>query len=149
MCPYKAGKEAAQKWGKMRHEVIRIAFAAVILFLLIWRVRRGYACGMMQEIANILSGAVALACVVLVFFAINSARGKTMHVLAVCIVALILLGVCYKICSFIFRPLLAVGNISVVGGINKVLGAFLGAAEAFALGFLLLKALNYFGISIF
>ncbi|MCX4341494.1 MAG: hypothetical protein OSJ72_17880 [Lachnospiraceae bacterium] len=133
----------------MRQEMMDIACVAVMLLLLIWRVRRGFASGMMQEIANILSGAVALVCVILIFFAINSARGKTMHVLAACIVALILLGICFKICSLIFRPLLAVDKICIVSGINKFLGAILGAAEAFFLAFLLIKALGYFEIFVF
>lgn len=133
----------------MRHEMISIACAAVMLVLLIWRVRRGFACGMMQEIANILSGAVALLCVFLIFFAINSARGKSMHVLAACIAALILLGICFKICSLIFKPLLAVEKISVVSGINKILGAALGVVEACMLAFFLLKVLEYFGIFVF
>lgn len=120
-----------------------------MLLLLIWRVRRGFACGMMQEIANILSGAVALVCVALTLFAINSARGKTMHVLAACIVALILLGICFKICSVIFRPLLAVDKICIVSGINKFLGAVLGAAEACLLAFFLTKVLNYLGVLVF
>lgn len=133
----------------MRQEMINIACAAVILLLLIWRVRRGFACGMMQEIANILSGVVALVCVILILFAINSAIGKTMHVLAACIVALILLGICFKICSLIFRPLLAVDKICIVSGINKFLGAVLGAAEACLLAFVLVKAFNFFGILVF
>lgn len=133
----------------MRHEMISFACAAVMLLLLIWRVRCGFACGMMQEIANILSGVVAVACVFLVFFAINSAMGKSMHVLAACIVALILLGICFKICSLVFKPLLAVDKICVVSSINKFLGAVLGAAEACLLAFLLIKALDFFGISFF
>lgn len=132
---------------KMRHEMISFACTAVVLFLFIWRVRRGYDCGMMQEIANILSGAVALVCVALLFLAISSVRGKTTHVLAASIVALILLGICFKVCSLIFRPLLGIKNISIVGGINKILGAVLGAAEACLLVYLLFNLLNYFGIS--
>lgn len=130
----------------MRQEMIDIACAVVVLVLLIWRVRRGFACGMMQEIANILSGAAALICVALIFFAINSVRGKTMHVLAACIVALILLGICFKICNLVLRPLLAIEKIGIVSGINKFLGAVLGAAEACLLVFLLIKALAYFEI---
>ncbi|MCM1268769.1 MAG: hypothetical protein NC302_12780 [Bacteroidales bacterium] len=132
----------------MRHEMINFACAAVMLLLLIWRVRRGFACGMMREIANILSGAVALVCVMLIIFAIDSVRGKSMHVLAACVVALILLGIFFKIGSLVFRPLLAVEKISVVSGINKILGAVLGAAEAFLLAFLIIKALCYLGISV-
>lgn len=126
--------------------MINFACAAVMLVLLIWRIKRGYTCGIMQEIANILSGTVALVCVLLLFFAINSAREKSMHVLTACIIALILLGICFKICSLIFRPLLAIDKISVVSGINKILGAALGAAEACLLAYLLIKALGYFEI---
>lgn len=53
--------------------MIAFAFAAVILLLLIWRIKRGYANGMMQEIVNLLSGVISLACVVLVFFAVSGA----------------------------------------------------------------------------
>lgn len=133
----------------MKHEMISFACAAVMLILLIWRVRRGYACGMMQEIGNILSGVVALACVVLLFLAINSIRGKTTHVLTACIVALILLGVCFKICSLIFKPFLGIKNISIVSGIDKILGAVLGAAEACLLALFLIKALGFFGIFVY
>lgn len=129
--------------------MINFACAAAMILLLIWRVKRGYACGMVQEIANILSGTVALVCVFLLFFAINSFRGKTMHVLAACVAALIVLGICFKICSLIFRPLLAVEKISVIGGINKILGAALGAAEACLIAFLLFKTLDHFGFLLF
>lgn len=133
----------------MRQEVITFAFAAVIFLLFIWRVRKGYACGMMQELVNVLSGACALTCVALVFIAVNSAANRSMNTLTACIVALIILGVCFKICNLIFTPLLAVGNISVVSGINKLLGAVLGAAEAFFLVFLLYKVCGHFGIHLF
>lgn len=133
----------------MRQELITVAFAAVIFLLFIWRVRGGYACGMMQEIVNILSGVISLACVALVFLAVSSAVNRSMHILTVCIVALIVLGICFKICRLIFTPLLAVGNISIVSGINKLLGAVLGAAEGCVLAFFLYKVLGYFGICLF
>ncbi len=126
--------------------MIAFAFAAVILLLLIWRIKRGYANGMMQEIMNLLSGVISLACVVLVFFAVSSAVKKSMHTLTACIVALVLLGVIFKICRLIFAPLLAVGSISVVSGINKLLGAVMGAAEGCLLAYILYKTLVYFGI---
>lgn len=133
----------------MRQEVITFAFAAAIFLLFIWRVRRGYACGMMQELVNVLSGACALVCVALVLIAVSSAVNRSTHILTVCIVALVLLGICFKICRLIFTPLLAVGNISIVSGINKLLGAVLGAAEACVLAFLFYKVFRYFGIYLF
>ena len=133
----------------MRQELITFAFAAVMFLLFIWRVRGGYACGMMQEFVNVLSGACALACVALVLIAISSAVNRSMHILTVCIVALILLGICFKICRLLFTPLLAVGNISIISGINKLLGAGLGAGEACVLAFLFYKVFRYFGIYLF
>lgn len=126
--------------------MITFAFAAIILLLLIWRIKRGYANGMMQEIVNFLSGVVSLACVALVFLAVSSAVNKSMHTLTVCIVALVLLGVVFKVCHLIFTPLLAVGNISIVSGINKLLGAVMGAAEGCLLAYILYRVLAHFGI---
>lgn len=133
----------------MRQELITFAFVAVIFLLFVWRVRGGYACGMMQEIVNVLSGIISLACVALIFLAVSSAMKQSMHILTVCIVALIVLGICFKLCRLIFTPLLAVGNISIVSGINKLLGAVLGAAEVCVLAFLFYKVFRYFGIYLF
>ena len=126
--------------------MITFAFAAIMLLLLIWRIKRGYANGMMQEIVNFLSGVVSLACVALVFLAVSSLLNKSMHTLTVCIVALVLLGIVFKLCHLIFTPLLAVGNISVVSGINKLLGAVMGGAEGCLLAYILYRVLAHFGI---
>ena len=121
-------------------------FSAIVLILFIWRVRGGYACGMMQEIVNLLSGVISLACVALIFLAVTSAMSKSTHILTACIIALILLGILFKVCRLIFAPLLAVSNICIVSGINKVLGAAMGAAEACLLAYFSYKALAHFGI---
>lgn len=130
----------------MRQEMLTFAFAAVVLLLFIWRIRGGYACGMMQEIVNLLSVVISLACVALVFLAVTSAMNKSTHILTACIVALILLGILFKLCRLIFAPLLAVGSISIVSGINKLLGAVMGAAEACLLAYFSYKVLAHFGV---
>lgn len=130
----------------MRQEMLTFAFAAVVFLLFIWRIRGGYACGMMQEVVNLLSGVISLVCVALVFLAVTSAMNKSTHILTVCIIALVLLGILFKICRLIFAPLLAVGSISIVSGINKLLGAVMGAAEACLLAYFSYKALAHFGI---
>lgn len=130
----------------MRQELVTFAFAAVVLILFIWRVRGGYACGMMQEIVNLLSGVVSLACVALILLAVSSAMSKSMHILTACIIALVLLGIFFKLCRLIFAPMLAVCSISIVSGINKFLGAVMGAAEASLLAFFSYKVLTHFGI---
>lgn len=119
----------------MRQEIFTFAFAVAVLLLFIWRIRAGYACGLMQEAVNLLSGIISLACVALIFLAVTSAMNKLTHILTACVIALILLGIFFKLCRLVFAPLLAVGSISIVSGINKLLGAVMGAAEACLLAF--------------
>ena len=121
-------------------------FVAVVFVLFIRRIHKGFTNGIMQEVVNILSGVISLLCVVLVFFAISSVVQKAMSTLTVCMIGLILLGVVFKLCNLIFKPLLALGNLSVIGGLNKLLGAVMGAAEACLLSFLLYKGLDFVGI---
>lgn len=121
-------------------------FAAAIFLLFIWRIHKGFQNGIMQEILNILSGVVSLICVVLLFFAVSSVAVKAMSTLTVCIIGLVLLGIVFKICHLIFKPLLGITNISVISGFNKLLGAVMGAAEAVLLSCLLYKVLGLMGI---
>ncbi|MBO5473529.1 MAG: hypothetical protein J6A08_07075 [Lachnospiraceae bacterium] len=124
----------------------KFIFVSVIFLLFVWRIKKGVSNGIMKEIANILSAAVALVCVALLLLAVNSALARAMSTLTVCVVGLILLGIAFKLCSLIFRPVLALGNISVIGGLNKMMGAVMGAAEACLLSYLLYRALDYLDI---
>lgn len=100
----------------------------------------------MKEIVTILSGAVSLVSVALIFFAISSYIAKAMSALTLCVAGLIALGVVFKICSLIFRPILALSNFSVIGGFNKIMGAVMGAVEAVILSFLIYYVLDRMGI---
>lgn len=133
----------------MRQEMVTFAFAAFVLLLMIWRIRGGYACGMMQEIVNLLSAVVSLAGVALIFLAVSSVMTKSMHILTACIIALVLLGIFFKLCRLIFTPLLAIGSISIVSGINKFLGAVMGVVEGCLLAYFSYRALAHFGIYVF
>lgn len=130
----------------MRQEMVTFIFATAIFLLFIWRIHRGFSNGIMQEIVNILSGVISLVCVVLIFFAVSSLTAKATSTLTVCIIGLVLLGIVFKLCNLIFQPLLALGNLSVIGGLNKLLGAVMGAAEALILSYLLYRGLDYMGI---
>ncbi len=127
----------------------KFAFVLFFSLLAVWRIKRGFRNGILKEIVTILSGAVSLVCVVLLFLAVSSVIAKATSTLVVCIVALVILGIAFKICNLIFSPLLAIGNISVIGGLNKILGAVLGFGEACAIAFLLYKILDYFNIYLF
>lgn len=124
----------------------KIIFVLIVFLLFIWRIKKGFYNGMMKEIGTILSGAVSLASVALILFAISSYIAKTMSTLTLCIAGLIVLGAVFKICSLIFRPILALGNFSVIGGFNKIMGAVMGAAEAAILSYLIYYLLDRAGI---
>lgn len=124
----------------------KFIFVLVVFLLFVWRIKKGFSNGIMKEIVNILSAVVSLVCVALVLLAISSLVAKALSTLAVCVFGLILLGIVFKICGLIFRPILAIGNISVIGGLNKMLGAVLGAGEACALAYLLYRLLDYMNI---
>ncbi len=124
----------------------KFLFALVIFLLAVWRVKKGFRNGILQEVVTILSGIVSLVCVALVFLAVSSVLAQATSTLIVCVAALIALGIVYKICNLIFRPILALGNVSVIGGVNRVCGAVLGLAEAFLLAYVLYRMLDFMGI---
>lgn len=103
---------------------------------------------MMKEIVTIISGAVSLVCVVLVFFAVTSILAKAMSTLTLCVIGLIVLGIVFRLCSLIFTPILALSNISVIGWLDKMLGAVMGAAEACVIGYLVYYVLGRMSIHV-
>lgn len=111
----------------------KLIFAFIIFLLFIWRIRKGFHNGIMKEIVTILSGVISMISVALVFFAISSYREKAVSVFTLCVIGLTVLGIVFKLCSLIFRPILALSNISVIGVFNKLMGAIMGAVEAVAL----------------
>lgn len=126
----------------------KFMFVLFIFLMVVWRVKRGFKNGIMQEIVNILSGVISLICLALVFLAVSSIIEQATSMLVVCIAGLIVLGIAFKLGKLMFRPLLAIGNVSVLGGLNKFLGAVLGLGEAGVVCYLLYKLLDYFGVYI-
>ena len=129
-------------------DIRKLAFAIAVCLLALWRVKRGFKNGILKEIVNILSGAISLVCVALVFYAVSSVMAGAMSTLTVCVFALIVLGILFKVCNLIFKPILALGDVAVVGGINKFLGAVLGLAEAGAIAYLVYRVCLYLDIYI-
>ena len=129
-------------------DIRKLAFAIAVCLLALWRAKRGFKNGILKEIVNILSGAISLVCVALVFYAVSSVMAGAMSTLTVCVIALIVLGILFKVCNLIFKPILALGDVAVVGGINKFLGAVLGLAEAGAIAYLVFRVCLYLDIYI-
>lgn len=128
---------------------LKIIFIAAILLLAVWRIRKGFDNGMIQEIVSIFSIIAALICITLLFFTISSIVAKTFSVLTVCIIGLIVFGVIYKLCGLIFKPITAIVNISIIHGLDKLLGAVMGFGEAAICSYFLYRVIDYFGIFLF
>lgn len=127
----------------------KFIFVLIVFLLFVWRIKRGFYNGIIEEIVTILSGIVSLISVALIFLAVRSYMVNARSTLTLCIVGLIVIGIVFKICNLIFGPLLALSNISVIEAFDKLLGAVLGAAEAVMLSCLLYFILNYIGIYVF
>ncbi|MDD6812751.1 MAG: CvpA family protein [Lachnospiraceae bacterium] len=128
---------------------MKIAFLLIALLIVVCGVKKGFKNGMMSEIVSILSIIVSCVCIALVFLTVSSVLAKTFSTLVVCVIGLIGIGIVFKICNLIFKPIMGIANISIIGGLDKILGAIIGFAEsAFAI-FFLYKVLDYFGIYIF
>ena len=121
----------------------KFIFVLIIFFVFIWRIRKGFCNGIMKEIITILSGIVSLISVVLVFVAVRSYTANARTLLVLCVIGLIIIGIVFKLCNLIFRPILALSNISVIGGCNKILGAVMGAVEAIVLSYLFYIIFSY------
>lgn len=124
----------------------KFVFVLIIFLLFIWRIKRGFHNGIMKEIVTILSGVVSLVCVALMFFAVSSYMARAVSTLTVCVIGLTLLGILFKLCGLIFKPILALSNISLIGAVDQILGAVMGAVEAFLLSCALYIVLDRLGI---
>lgn len=125
---------------------LKIAFIIVICLLTVWRIKNGFKNGLIKEIINILSIIVACASISLIFLTISSVVAHTFSVLAVCIIGLIALGIIFKLCNLIFKPITAIVNISLINGLDKMAGALLGVAEAAVFSYFIYWVLRHFGI---
>lgn len=114
----------------------KLIFVFIVFLLFVWRIQRGYHNGMMKEIVTILSSVISLAGVALLFLAISSYRAKAVSLFVLCVIGLAALGIVFKVCGLIFKPMLALGDTAVIGGVNRMFGAVMGAAEALALSVL-------------
>lgn len=129
--------------------MVQLVFALIVFLIFIWRIKKGFTNGIMKEIVTILSGVASLISVALLLFAVTSVMAKAMSTLTLSVIGLIVVGIVFKISSLIFTPMLALSNFSIIEGLNKLLGAVMGAVEACVLGGLLYYGLGYVGVYVF
>ena len=123
-------------------------FALIIIALIFsWRVAVGFRKGMVQEIISLIAMGVAGICVILILGAIGSyfdqEIGKVIQTV------LILFAVClvYRLVHVLFTSLELVSKLPIVKGLDKLLGAVVGCAEAVLIVGLLVYFLKKWGLS--
>ena len=123
-------------------------FALIIIALIfIWRVAVGFRKGMVQEIISLIAMGVAGICVILILGAIGSyfdqEIGKVIQTV------LILFAVClvYRLVHVLFTSLELVSKLPIVKGLDNLLGAVVGCAEAVLIVGLLVYFLKKWGLS--
>ena len=123
-------------------------FALIIIVLIfIWRVAIGFRKGMVQEVISLIAMAVAGVCVVLILGAIgsylNQEIGKVIQMV------LVLFAVClvYRLVHVLFISLELVSKLPIIKGLDKLLGAVVGCAEAVLIVGLLVYLLKNWGLS--
>ena len=131
---------------KMLNIDLRLVFILIIIILAAWRIKKGYENGMVKELVNILSTIVSCVCIALIFLVISSVMAGAFAMLALCVAALMGIGILFKWFSLIFKPVTAIANISIINGLNKFLGAIFGFGEAIVFTLFLYFILNYAGI---
>ena len=123
-------------------------FAFIIIVLIfIWRVAIGFRKGMVQEVISLIAMAVAGVFVVLILGAIgsylNQEIGKVIQMV------LVLFAVClvYRLVHVLFTSLELVSKLPIIKGLDKLLGAVVGCAEAVLIVGLLVYLLKNWGLS--
>ena len=123
-------------------------FALIIIVLIfIWRVAIGFRKGMVQAVISLIAMAVAGVCVVLILGAIgsylNQEIGKVIQMV------LVLFAVClvYRLVHVLFTSLELVSKLPIIKGLDKLLGAVVGCAEAVLIVGLLVYLLKNWGLS--
>lgn len=128
---------------------LKIIFLLFFLLVVVYRVKKGFQNGIIKEIGSIIATIVSCVCIALVFLVVSSIMARTFSTLAICVIALVGIGIVNKICNLVMTPILGITNVSIISGFNKLLGAVMGFGEAVIIAFFLYKLLDYFGVYIF
>ena len=117
---------------------------ALIAVIFIWRIAAGFRRGMVREIISLIAMAVAGVCVVLIIGAVEKEISKTITMVAV----LFIVCVVYRLVHVLFTSLELISRLPVIKGVDKLLGAVTGAAEAGVIVGVLVYLLKSWGLSV-
>lgn len=120
----------------------------IIAIIFIWRITAGFRKGMVQEIISLIAMAIAGVCVILILGAIgsylNQEIGKTIQMVVVLIVVCLI----YRLVHVLFISLELISKLPIVKGVDKLLGAAVGMAEAALIVGFIVYFLKNWGLSV-
>ena len=119
----------------------------LIAVIFIWRIAAGFRRGMVQEIVSLIAMAVAGVCVVLIVGAVGSYLEKEISKTLVMVAVLFIVCAVYRMVHVLFTSLELISRLPVIKGVDKLLGAVTGAAEAGVIVGVLVYLLKNWGLS--
>ena len=121
---------------------------ALIAVIFIWRIAAGFRRGMVREIISLIAMAVAGVCVVLIIGAVGSYLEKEISKTITMVAVLFIVCVVYRLVHVLFTSLELISRLPVIKGVDKLLGAVTGAAEAGVIVGVLVYVLKSWGLSV-
>ncbi len=118
----------------------------LIAVIFIWRIAAGFRRGMVQEIVSLIAMAVAGVCVVLIVGAVGSYLEKEISKTLVMVAVLFIVCAVYRMVHVLFTSLIS--RLPIIKGVDKLLGAVVGAAEAGVIVGVLVYFLKNWGLSV-
>ncbi len=119
----------------------------VVALIFIWRIYAGFKKGMVQEVISLIAMGVAGFCVMLILGAIGSYLDKEIGQLIQFIVVLIVVCLAYRLINILFTSLQLISKLPIIKGLDKLLGAVVGLAEAGLIVGILVHFLKNWGLA--
>lgn len=119
----------------------------IVIIIFIWRIIAGFRKGMVQEITSLIAMAIAGVCVVLILGAVGSYLDKEIGRMIQIVVVLVVVCMIYRLIHVLFTSLELISKLPIIKGLDKLLGAVIGAAEAGVIVGFLVYFLKSWGLS--
>lgn len=119
----------------------------IIALIFIWRVTTGFRKGMVQEIISLIAMAAAGVCIFLIMGAVGNYLNREIGKMVQIIVALLAVCLVYRLVHILFTSLELISKLPIIKGVDKLLGALIGCAEAALIVGMLIYLLKNWGLS--
>ncbi|MDR2546138.1 MAG: CvpA family protein [Lachnospiraceae bacterium] len=120
----------------------------LVVVVFIWRVFAGFRKGLIGELISLLSLVVAAFCLMGLFMVVGNYINENITEAIQMLVVLAVIGLVYKLASLLFSSLKLITKLPVIKGLDRLLGAALGAVEAVLILLLIIEVLKYFSLPV-